>query len=213
VITVALMVLVSAVLPTTGAATHARESSAPQGQVRKESRDSNLVARCRRATAELSAARTPADSDRATDLLRGCDVSGPEALARSWQAPPADRRRLQRLAAATKSVPSPATLSATLQAASDRRNNDQVRLAALSVLASFAVPAATVPLQVLESPSIGSSLPRAFDAEPQPTTRLSAADVRRIRDEIARLSTEEGSAKVRAAAMYLVKAFELELGR
>lgn len=181
-----------------------------------EADSAQLRAYCRLAAQALEAGRPDPHYEWAVDQIMSCDQSAGAALASRWLAlRDADRTELGHLVFSSRSMRDQRIFDAVLRVAGSPNVAPLIRLAALSVLASYADRNVYVALSGLEHPSNDAVLPGELDFFPENgAVQLVESDPATFMTLLRTLARSEPDSEVGAAAKYLLRGFETAgLGR
>ena len=189
----------------------AMASAAPLAAQRStEANDAKLRANCRLAAQVLETGHPSTHYEWAVNEIRRCEqIAGP-ALAAHWSAlREADRADLKQLMFSSSSMRDQRIFDAVLSVAGSRDVAPIIRLAALSVLVSYADPVLDVSLERLEKPKENELLGHVTHFAPsEGAVPLAAGDLPALMSLLRTLAEQEPDPQVAAAARYLLRGFE-----
>jgi hypothetical protein len=192
-------------------------SAAPlAGQRATEADSAQLRAYCQSAAKALAAGRSDPNYDWAVDQIMSCDRSAGPALATRWLSlREADRTELGHLIFSSTSVRDQRIFDAVLRVAGSRDTAPLIRLAALSVLASYTDPRVAAWPETLEHPDTSATLPLVLDFFPDSgAVPLAAGDPAAFMTLLRPLGESDPDPEVASAARYLRREFDSRgLGR
>lgn len=197
-VAVLLGLALGALLPETAAAQRERRGT--------EKDDVHLRNNCRLAAQVLETGYPPPHRRWALDQILACEQTGGTALATVWRVAPVDRSALARLMYVSRAMRDRRVFDATVVAALDQARPTLVRLAAISVLTSFADSVVQPRLDVLENPpphyvlDTRLDFPVTLGAEP-----LAADTPHRVLKLLAGLAAEDRDPTVQRAARHVHK--------